>query len=85
MMDPKTKQKRIKELCRTYKSEPHIGLVLGAGVSCDSDVPLYLPMVLELCKLAAERNRLPGAPPGALAFLEEQAKLLQEREKALEE
>ncbi|TEU12277.1 MAG: SIR2 family protein [Anaerolineales bacterium] len=85
MMDPKTKQKRIRELCRIYKSEPQIGLVLGAGVSCDSDVPLYLPMVLELCKLAAERNRLPGAPQGALAFLEEQAKLLQERKEALKE
>jgi hypothetical protein len=84
-MDPKTKQKRIKELCRTYKSEPQIGLVLGAGVSCDSDVPLYLPMVLELCKRAAERNHLPDAPPGALTFLQEQAELLQEREKALEE
>jgi hypothetical protein len=84
-MDPKTRQKRIRELCRTYKSEPQIGLVLGAGVSCDSDVPLYLPMVLELCKLAAERNCLPGAPAGALAFLREQAKLLQEREKALKE
>jgi len=85
MIDSKTRQKRIRKLCRTYKSEPHIGLVLGAGVSCDSDVPLYLPMVLELCKLATERNRLPGAPVGALTFLQEQAELLQEREKALKE
>ena len=76
MMNLKTKPKRIAELCRTYQSGPQIGLVLGAGVSCSSGVPLYLKMVLDLCQLASEQNRLPDAPPGAVAFLKEQAELV---------
>lgn len=75
-MNPKTKPKRIAELCRTYRSGPQIGLVLGAGVSCSSGVPLYLKMVLDLCQLALEQNLLPEAPPGAVAFLKEQAEFL---------
>jgi len=78
MIDSKITQKRISELCRTYRSEPQIGLVLGAGVSCVSGVPLYLKMALDLCKLAHDGNLLRSdAPLDAVAFLNEQAELAQ--------
>jgi hypothetical protein len=81
IMDTKAKQTRIseqrkKKLCRVYKSKPQIGLVLGAGVTCDSEVPLYLKLTLDLCKLALQKNLLRSeAPRNVMNFLETQEKL----------
>lgn len=80
MVDLNTKERRITKLCQIYRSKPQIGLVLGAGVSCGSDVPLYLKMALDLYKHASKQNLLPNAPSSAVTFLDEQAELLQRKD-----
>ena len=52
---------RLKDLCKVYSREPQIGLVLGAGVTCGSGVPMYKDMVLELClSMGLRPEALPG-------------------------
>jgi hypothetical protein len=50
-------------LLDTYRSGPQIGLVLGAGVTVDSEVPAYLSLALRVFELADEERLLQGCPP----------------------
>lgn len=71
-MDP------VSELCEAYRSSEQIDLVLGAGVSKSSGVPLYLEMVLMLAGRASAAGLMPAAPAGAVAFLEAQLERLRD-------
>lgn len=68
----KRKIAQVSELCRLYRSSEQIDLVLGAGVSKNSGVPLYLEMALLIAKYARDAGLMPDAPPAAVAFLEKQ-------------
>jgi len=58
----------VDKLCDVYSQTEQIGLVLGAGVSKDSGVPLYKDLALNLLELGCKRKVL-KAPRGAIDFL----------------
>lgn len=62
----------ISELCATYQEVHQIGLVVGAGVSRDSGVPLYGELAIQLIGLARQQHKLKGVPDSVLEFLAEQ-------------
>jgi hypothetical protein len=67
----------IQRLCSTYQQTPQVGLVVGAGVSKESRVPLYPELALALVELACQEQGLLSAPEEAIEFL--RARLLQWR------
>ena len=76
VINMETNTKQIKDLCRLYRSNSKIGLVLGAGISCGSGVPLYEKMTLQVCRaLAAQTD---GKEIPAISFLAEQLALREE-------
>lgn len=52
----------LARLHETYCTQPQIGLVLGAGVTICSGVPGYLPLALQVYRLALERQLIPASP-----------------------
>ncbi len=71
------RKNRRKALCEAYRSSNQIDLVLGAGVSKATGIPLYLEMSLRLAKRASDKKLFPDAPPDAVTFLEEQLECLE--------
>ena len=66
----------IERLCATHRGVPQLGLVLGAGVSKESGVPLYSKLAYDLFELALKRRNLKGVPESVIAFMQEQARHL---------
>ena len=66
----------VERLCATYRDVPQLGLVLGAGVSKESGVPLYSKLAHDLFQLALKRRNLKGVPESVIAFMQEQARHL---------
>jgi hypothetical protein len=62
----------IEKLCATYRDTPQVALVLGAGVSKDSGVPLYTDLARQLLELAYQRHKLKGVSDDVLTFIAEQ-------------
>ena len=67
----------IQKLCRTYRNAPQLGLVLGAGVSKESGVPLYVELAYALFDHAYENRKLRRVPRSVVAFMREQLAQLQ--------
>lgn len=61
-------------LRETYRTQPQIGLVLGAGVNVESKVPDYLSLALRVFELADEGKRLGSLPRGARDWLSQRAR-----------
>jgi hypothetical protein len=62
----------IDKLCTIYRDAPQIGLVLGAGVSRDSGVPLFADLALRLFQLAHTQQRLRDVPESIIALVTQQ-------------
>lgn len=62
----------IDMLCAAYQEASQIGLVVGAGVSKESGVPLYRELACQLFELARQRHKLKEVPNSVLAFMAEQ-------------
>jgi hypothetical protein len=67
---------RRESLIYTYKAEPKIGLVLGAGVSTKSEVPTYGKLALRVLELAAAKADFSGPRRWVPRFVKEQRALL---------
>jgi hypothetical protein len=59
----------IEKLCNTYRENRQIGLILGAGVSKESKVPLYKGLAAGLVKRAYKELLRRNAPREALDFI----------------
>jgi len=66
---------KLEELQKFYQDNRQIGLVLGAGVSKDSGVPLYQNLALDLFRETRTFLRRNAAPETAMGYLENQLKL----------
>ena len=74
-------EQRINDLSRIYQESPQIGLVLGAGVSKESNVPTYVQAVLMMFKEADIEGRFrEGTSEDALLFLRNQVKRIERYE-----
>lgn len=68
----------IEKLCSVYKSNSQIGLVLGAGVSKDSGVPLYKELALLLFEATQSELKDKSAPNDAMSYLNTQLQLFKD-------
>ena len=71
----------VERLCITYRSSKQIGLILGAGVTYESGVPLYQDIVYQLFNSAYSKGRLRKVPQSAVKFLKHQADLWKNSDK----
>jgi len=65
------RQEAIEQLCQIYRKAPQIGLMLGAGVSADSGVPLFGDLALQLFERAHAQGRLREVPESIITLLRE--------------
>lgn len=77
----KHKKDPIERLCITYRTSNQIGLILGAGVTYESGVPLYQDIVYELFNSAHSKGKLRKAPQRAVKFLQHQSDLRKNSDK----
>ena len=61
----------VERLSEVYRETPQIGLVLGAGVSADSGVPLFADLALQLFERANAQGRLRDVPESIITLLRE--------------
>ena len=73
---PTNRDDVIERLCLIYRGTPQLGLVLGAGVSKESGVPLYPKLACDLFELALRRRKLKGVSESVIALMREQAQHL---------
>ncbi len=71
----------LKKLCDVYKNTSQIGLVIGAGVSKISGVPLYKELALYLFEETEQKLLKNGAPEEAIEYLRGQLQLLKANKK----
>jgi hypothetical protein len=63
-------QQTIEQLCQTYREAAQIGLVVGAGVTFKSGVPLYKDFANQLFDLARQQRKLRKVEPAVVKYVQ---------------
>lgn len=74
---------RKRRLLSAYRKSAQFGLVLGTGVTVDSQVPNYINLALNLLETAAQRSDFTGSKEWALKLIRDQRTRAEEGRKTI--